>query len=102
MNVVRNAQEVVYSFEEFINKIDKSKPRHYDAVSKSMDSQGFFHRLIFKVYGIALEGHIIVFEIVWDYSVAERDKKKTVLEKLIKEYAEKVEATPGRWEIPTL
>ena len=107
-------KEVVYGFEEFKAKVDSSKPIHHQAVRKALDSHGLIHKLTFKVYGVAKDGHLIVFEcselldsldIPKEFCKTHNAYKdlqiyaKHVYEKLVEKYAKPLGSTEGRWEL---
>lgn len=56
-------KEVVYSFEEFLGKVDLSKPLHHQGVYECRDPCGIAYLLIFRIYGVSKGGgHIVIFE----------------------------------------
>jgi hypothetical protein len=105
--------EFCYKLEDFKNRVDLSKPLHHDFWREPLDKEGIFHQLIFRIYGIAKDNHIIVYETRLNVSTLDIPKEyhktnnaydnlrlwvKDLSEKISKEKAEPLGSTPGRWE----
>ena len=106
-------KEVVYDFEEFKAKVDSSKPIHHEGFTKALDKHGILHEVLFRMYGVSKDGHLLVFEhrelldslnIPKEFCKTHNAYKdlqiyaKHVYEKLVEKYAKPLGSTEGRWE----
>lgn len=106
-------KEVVYDFEEFKEYVDLSKQIHHQAVRKPIDRHGLIHELVFRMYGVSKDGHLLVFEhrelldslnIPKEFCKTHNAYKdlqiyaKHVYEKLVEKFAKPLGSTEGRWE----
>ena len=93
-------KERVFDYEEFVEKVDRSKPIHYAVFQKCVDPEhGVLYRVWFTVSGVAKSGHVVEFYIEKTTTVTEPDLAKTEewLRDLEAKYAKPLGATPGEW-----
>jgi hypothetical protein len=106
--------EFCYKLEDFKNRVDMNKPLHHDFWRESLDREGIFHQLVFRIYGVAKDdNHIVTYETRLNVSTLDIPKEyhktnnayenlrlwvKDLAEKISKEKAEPLGSTPGRWE----
>jgi hypothetical protein len=89
-------REILYKFEEFKQKVDTAKPIHHAAKRKTKD--GFFYKLIFRVYGIDKNnGHIIIFEVQANSTLADFERHPSEYRKFVEKYAKPLGSTEGAW-----
>ena len=91
-------KEVIYDFEEFKAKVDKAKPIHHDAIRKSIDKQGIFYQIVFRIYGIDKNnGNIIIFEAIKRTTIMEEKKHPEDYKNFVEKYAKPLGSTEGMW-----
>ncbi|MEM0111569.1 MAG: hypothetical protein QXU09_03070 [Thermoproteota archaeon] len=103
-------KEVIYSFDEFLEKVDLSKPLHHQGIYEFKDPNGFIHLLTFRIYGVSRSGgHVIVFEerhiltafnipeVYGDGSLFNRMKRWALdfYQSLVEKYAKPLNSTEG-------
>jgi|SRR5579863_5235612 len=87
--------EVLGDIEEFDFKVDKSKPIHYrDWYNVEPHGRRIYFK--FRIYGIAKQGHVLVFEIRFDGGPFYLQEGQRRLAGLVQDYAIPLGATPGR------
>jgi len=92
--------EVVYSFEEFKQKISMDMPVHHVGLYQAVDKLGLLHRLTFRVYGVSQKGHIIVFEAKKVFEAVGKEvseKGSQIYQEFVQQYAKPLGSTEGRW-----
>jgi hypothetical protein len=105
-------KEVVFSYEEFKQKVDSSKPLHHQCWHKPRDEHGVWHDLVFRIFGISRNGnHILVWEYrerVDTFKAMEKFHGKNAYEdlnkylmlrydELVERYAKPLNSTEGAW-----
>jgi len=89
-------KEILYKYEEFKQRVDTTKPIHHAAKRKTRD--GFFYRLIFRVYGIDKNnGHILIFETQTNSTIADVEKHPNAYKRFVEKYAKPLGSTEGVW-----
>jgi len=116
-------KEIVYDYEFFKSKINKTEPIHFDLESRTLDRFGLSIELVFRLYGITSfifnpnERIIVIFEKretvntnstefynKWQKKEISHDEMirleiKERYDKFIKEYCEPLKATEGKWSL---
>ena len=93
-------KERVFNYEEFTEKVDRSKPIHYAVFYKCVDPEhGVLYRVWFTVSGVSRDGHVVEFYVEKTTTAVEPDLAKTEgwLRDLEAKYAKPLGATPGEW-----
>jgi len=91
-------KEIVYDIKEFKAKVDEAKPVHHCAMRKSIDQQGVFYQIIFRIYGVDKNnGHVLIFEAQKRTTVAELEQHPKDYQKLVEEFAKPLGSTEGMW-----
>lgn len=105
-------REVIFNYEEFKQKVDSAKPLHHECWNKPLDKDCILHELIFRIYGISKEGHLLIFETVERHNILDIPfKTSNAFDdlhrflhdrylKLVQKYANPLGSTAGRLEIP--
>ena len=91
-------RELLYEYEEFKAKVDRSKPVHHRAVQKPLDKHGVFVSLVFQIYGLDRNnGHVLVFEAEKRASQADPETCRKAYREFAQKYAEPLGSTEGAW-----
>jgi len=93
-------KERVFTYQEFTEKVDKSKPIHYAVYERCVDPKhGVIYRVWFTLTGVSKTGHVIEFYVEKTVTVVERalEETKEWLKGLEAKYAKPLGATPGEW-----
>jgi len=93
-------KERVFAYEEFMEKVDRSKPIHYAVFQKCMDPEhGIIYRVWFTITGVSKDGHVVEFYKGKTTTTTEHalDETKMWLKELEAKYAKPLGATPGEW-----
>ncbi|HZW85517.1 MAG TPA: hypothetical protein VFE91_06430 [Nitrososphaerales archaeon] len=86
-------------YPDFRVRVDDNSPVHYDAGVRRVDSQGMNWVLTFRILALDRKGRLIVFEHKWPHSYLQTVQRSEVLGELNEEYAEPLNALPGRLEV---
>jgi len=93
-------KERVFTYEEFTEKVDRSKPIHYAVFERCVDPKhGIIYRVWFSITGVAKSGHVVEFYVERTTTAMERALKeiRDWLKELEVKYAKPLGATPGEW-----
>lgn len=96
-------KEVVYDFDEFRKKVDASRGVHHAAGVEQV-LPPTVSKLVFRMYGVSKDGHVLVFENVRVIDRLQHPEKEVgelvreALDELERRFAEPLRSTPGRWE----
>jgi hypothetical protein len=90
-------REIVLDYQEFVSKLDRAKPVHHTAFLRQVDKYGVYFEVTFNVYGVAKEGHVIIFEqrVRFEGTPA---KANSIFTQLTADYAKPLGSTEGRLE----
>jgi hypothetical protein len=90
-------KEVVYDLDEFKEKVSYGQPIHHTGMRRTLDKRGMFHELIFRIYGVSREGHIIIYEQIVKSSITEEKEWKKMFYEFEEKYAKPLGSTEGEW-----
>ncbi len=87
-------KEILYNYEEFKNNVDKTKPIHHSAKIKTRN--GFFYKLIFRLYGVNKNNsNIIIFEAQKTSTFADIEQQQKEYLNFVEKYAKPLGSTEG-------
>ena len=67
-------RERVFTYEEFVERVDRSKPIHYAVFQKCVDPKyGVMYRVWFTITGVSKAGHVVEFYIEKTTTAVEPD-----------------------------
>jgi hypothetical protein len=91
-------KEVIFDYEEFKGKIDRTQPIHHCCVRKCIDPKnGIFYRLTFRIFGVSKNGnHIIIYHLERRTTIAdpEENNHKWYVD-LVTKFAKPLGSTEG-------
>ncbi|MDG6900687.1 MAG: hypothetical protein JRM80_01810 [Nitrososphaerota archaeon] len=89
---------VFFLYPDFRVRVDDNSPVHFDVDVKAVDSQGTKWLLTFRIFALDRRGRLIIFEHKWPHNYLQTLQRQSVMEGLIKKYADPLNALPGRIE----
>jgi hypothetical protein len=89
--------EVVYDYNEFVKLLNPTAPKHHNCTLRNVDKLGVMEEMTFKIFGIKNNNNPIIFEFIQIYD-RWTDDKRQVYDDLVKQYADPLKSTEGRWE----
>ena len=90
---------IFYVYPDFHIRVDDNSPVHFDVDVRTVDSQGTRWLLTFRVFALDRRGRLIIFEHKWPHNYLQTLQRQSVMEDLVRKYADPLNALPGRIEV---